>query len=220
MSVPLATLRRGGGLAWLHDALDLPLPYALERKPGMWQQAMRLDVRRGDRRRFSDASQAGDWLSFWRTDVAALLALRQALQRSDPGTPLYDCADEEVLLRVAARLVQGGIIAIEGAEQPAAPIMPAAPAPPAVAEPPAVPLSALAVEKPPAPPLLPILEEVQIEGAEVLPEIEQSLEQVDITIGEIKLAPESLEPTPSKVPNIAETMSGAAKSVTGTLDSL
>ena len=59
-----------------------------------------------------------------------------------------------------------------------------------------------------------LLEEVQIEGAEVLPEIEQSLEQVDITIGEINLAPVSLEPTPSKVPAISEKMGETAHAAT------
>jgi hypothetical protein len=61
---------------------------------------------------------------------------------------------------------------------------------------------------------------VQIEGADVLPEIEQSLEQVEVTLGEIKLAPISLEPTPSKVPAIEEAMTQAGASVTDTLGKL
>src|SRR5258706_380723 len=78
----------------------------------------------------------------------------------------------------------------------------------------------LAAAPVPRPPLLPVLEEVQIEGAEVLPEIEQSLEQVELTIGEIKVAPVSLEPTPSKVPAIETAMTEAGASVTSELDKL
>jgi hypothetical protein len=83
-----------------------------------------------------------------------------------------------------------------------------------------VPVSQILAAPVPPPPLLPVLEEVQMEGAEVLPEIEQSLEQVDITIGEIKVAPVSLEPTPSKVPAIGTAMTEAGADVTSTLDKL
>jgi hypothetical protein len=72
----------------------------------------------------------------------------------------------------------------------------------------------------PVPPLLPVLEELQIEGAEVLPEIEQTLEQIDLTMGSIDLAGVSLEPTPSKVPQIETAMTAATASVTKTLDEL
>jgi hypothetical protein len=69
----------------------------------------------------------------------------------------------------------------------------------------------------PAPPLLPLLEEVQIEGAEVLPEIMQTLEQIDLTMAKIDLANVSLEPTPSGVPAIGSAMQQASSSVTASL---
>ena len=221
MSVPLATLRRHGRLVWLHDALDMPPPFAMERLASPWLRAGELDVRRGQRRTFHDAWQAADWLRFWLGDVTAVMQLRHALQRTEPAAPVFASSDEEVFGMIAARLAGGGIVAIESAVAPAPAVMPSVPAPPAMAEPPAVPISQLLAPAPlPAPPLLPILEEVQIEGAEVLPEIEQSLAQVEITIGEINLAPVSLEPAPSKVPLIKDAMSQASAAVTGALDSL
>jgi len=220
MSVPLATLRRHGRLAWLHDALDLPLAFAIERAPSGWTDSSQLDVRRGERRSFQDTEQAADWLRFWLGDVAALTSLRAALQRCDPAAPVFDCSDEAVLQQLGARLARGAVVVIESAAAPAPAVLPAAPAAPAIAEPPAVPLSQVLAPAAVAAPLLPVLEEVQIEGAEVLPEIEQSLAQVDITLGEIQLAPVSLEPAPSKVPAITDAMSKASASITGTLDSL
>ncbi len=217
--MPLATLRRHGDLVWLHDPLDAPLPYAIERAP-QWDFGTPLDVRRGHQRRFTDTASAAEWLRFWLGDVGAVSALRRALQRVEPASSVFDASDEEVIEVLAGRVVRGALVLIESARQPMLSVMPAAPAPPAVAEPPAVPVAQLLAPPPTPAPLLPVLEEVRIEGAEVLPEIEQSLEQVDITIGEIKLAPVSLEPTPSKVPAIQEAMTEASASVTGILDGL
>ena len=65
----------------------------------------------------------------------------------------------------------------------------------------------------PVVPLLPVLEELQIEGAEVLPEIDQSLEQIDLTMGSIDSAGASLKPTPEKIAAIDTTMTEAGKAV-------
>ena len=221
MSVPLATLRRNGRLVWLHDALDLPPPFALERPPsGGVTPGSQLDVRRGRRLGFGDAGQAADWLRFWLGDVGAVMALRQALQRCDPASSVYAASDDDVMQLLGARVAHGAVVAVQSAEPQMRSVLPAAPAAAAVVEPPAVPLSQLLAPPKVEVPLLPLLEEVQIEGAEVLPEIEQSLEQVEITIGEINAAPVSLEPTPSKVPAITAAMTEASTSVTGALDAL
>ena len=79
---------------------------------------------------------------------------------------------------------------------------------------------AAAVEAPAAPPLLPLLEEVQIEGAEVLPEIMQTLEQIDLVMGSIKTATVSLEPAPSGVPRITSAMQQASSSASATLGAM
>jgi hypothetical protein len=68
--------------------------------------------------------------------------------------------------------------------------------------------------------LLPVLEEVQIEGAEVLPEVDQTMAQMDAAMGAMDQAAASLLPAPSKVPLITEAMTQATLTVTQTLDAL
>lgn len=75
-------------------------------------------------------------------------------------------------------------------------------------------------DKPPVPPLLPILEEVQLENARVLPEIDQTLEQIDVSMGDIDQASVSLAPAPLQVPKIQEAMTEAGEKVKKTLDEL
>jgi hypothetical protein len=69
-------------------------------------------------------------------------------------------------------------------------------------------------------PLLPILEEVQLENAQVLPEIDQTLEQIDATIGGVDQASVSLAPAPLQIPKIQEAMTEAGVRVKKTLDAL
>jgi hypothetical protein len=202
MSVPLATLRRQGRLAWLHDALSVPRRSPLQRLP------------------LQQVHEAQHWLRFWQGDLVAMQALRQALQRLQPAACLHDANDEQVLAALAVCLARGDIAVLQSAPPRALPVLPAVPAAPAVAEPPAVPLSQVLGAPVPPPPVLPALEEVRVEGAEVLPEIEQTLEQVEISLGEIELAPVSLEPAPSKVPAINDAMQEASDAVTGSLDKL
>ena len=222
MSVPLATLRRHSQLVWLHEPMGLPPPGTPPSRPAdAFSASTPLDVTRGRRRTFWHADEARDWLGFWKSDSAGMMALRVALQKSGPSAPVYSWSDEQVIAKLASGLARGAVVATESALPPAPAVLPKAPAPPAVPEPPAVPVSQILAGMPvPPPPLLPVLEEVQIEGADVLPEIEQSLEQVELTIGEITVAPVSLEPTPSKVPGIETAMTEAGASVTSELDKL
>jgi hypothetical protein len=224
MSVPLATLRRHGQLVWLHDPMGLPPsapPAPSGKAPIAFDPATQLDVRRGRRLSFWRPDEAEAYLRFWKGDVAAVMALRGALQKGEPSAPVFSWSDDQVLAKLGERLARGAVIITESARPPPPVVLPTAPAPPAVVEPPAVPVSQVLAAVPvPPPPLLPVLEEVQIEGADVLPEIEQSLEQVEVTIGELKVAPVSLEPTPSKVPGIETAMTDAGASVTSTLDKL
>lgn len=73
---------------------------------------------------------------------------------------------------------------------------------------------------PQLPPLLDVLEDVQIEGAEVLPEVQQSLEQISATLGRVKDASGSMMPAPSKVPDIKSVMDSTSADVNATLDKL
>jgi len=75
-------------------------------------------------------------------------------------------------------------------------------------------------DPPPVLAILPVLEEVQMETAEVLPEINQSLEQIDLTMAGIDLASASLAPTPAKIPLIQKGMTDASAAVDKTLGEL
>jgi hypothetical protein len=170
---------------------------------------------------FATAQDAEAYLRHWLPEAAALMALRNALYRCEQSLPVFSFSDEHLIRVLSRKLAQGALLITEG-EPPAAgggwPLVPVA-APPVPDSTVLVNLDALPV-RPPPPPLLPVLEELQIEGAEVLPEIEQTLEQIALTMGSIDLAGVSLEPTPSKVPQIETTMTDAAGSVTKTLGEL
>ncbi|MDP4922529.1 MAG: hypothetical protein NWR15_03375 [Limnohabitans sp.] len=73
---------------------------------------------------------------------------------------------------------------------------------------------------PQLPPLLDVLEDVQIEGAEVLPEVQQSLEQISATLGSVQGASGSMAPAPSKVPDVKTAMDSTSADVTSILDKL
>jgi hypothetical protein len=73
---------------------------------------------------------------------------------------------------------------------------------------------------PQLPPLLDVLEDVQIEGAEVLPEVQQSLEQISATLGSVQEASGSMAPAPSKVPDVKTAMDTTSADVTSILDKL
>lgn len=204
MSVPLAILQRQSNPVWLHDAFS-SLPGTPAGTPLVFERA----------------EHAADYLRFWSTDPAALTALRYALYRCEHSPSVFAMPDAQVLQALAAKLARGALVLRD--RQPSAgtggwPLVPATEA--------AVPASSTLInlntlpDRPAVPPLLPLLEEVQIEGAEVLPEIEQTLEQIDLTMGSIDLAGVSLEPTPSKVPLIETAMTDASTSVTKTLDDL
>lgn len=204
MSIPLATLQRQSGAVWLHDTFGA-LPESLSGTPLA----------------FASTQEAADYLRFWQNDAAALSSLRYALYRNGHSPSVFALADAQVLQALAAKLAQGVLVLRDSRAPEAAggwPLIPASAA--------AAPVSSTLInlntlpDRPPVPPLLPVLEEVQIEGAEVLPEIEQTLEQIDLTLGSIDLAGVSLEPTPSKVPLIETAMTDASSSVTRTLDDL
>jgi len=70
------------------------------------------------------------------------------------------------------------------------------------------------------PPLLDVLEDVQIEGAEVLPEVKQSLSQISTTLGSVKSASGSMAPAPDKVPAVKTAMDSTSADITQALDKL
>lgn len=204
MNGVLATLQRLSATLWLHDGFG-PAPGAPAATPMF----------------FANTEDARHYLNFWKTDAAALSALRYALYRSQPAPSVYAMGDDQVIRRLAATLADGSVVLTHSHEAALSGGWPliAAPPVPAPTSSTLINLNALP-DRPPVPPLLPLLEELQIEGAEVLPEIEQTLEQIDLTMASIDLAGVSLEPTPSKVPLIEQAMTDASAAVTQTLDDL
>ena len=210
MSLPLATLQRQSRTVWLQDRFSA------------------LPSGRGPALAFGRADEANAYLSFWTTEAAALSALRYALYRCEHSPSVFSLSDRQVIQALSAKLAHGALLLTESSAPAAGggwPSMPASAAPAmsgsmAAGAAPPINLNKLPAT-PVAPlPLLPLLEELQIEGAEVLPEIEQTLEQIALTMGSIDLAGVSLEPTPSKVPLIQKAMTDASTSVTKTLDEL
>lgn len=181
---------------------------------------------------FRSLEDADAYLAFWLGDGGAMSRLRHALSELGQSAAVSRRSDREVIRALAASIV-GGFLRLErrggprrymnvpaafdraaaraaaaaAASAPSrAPVRPAAPTVPA---PPVVP-----------PRLLPALEEVQIEGAQVMPEILQTLEQIDVSMGSLHMASVSLEPTPSAVPKISDAMTKASDSVTATIDEM
>ena len=148
-------------------------------------------------------------------------ALRRALAEHT-RIEVSELTDDEVVEEAARRLLNGSLQLMElhdpRVRGRAALAQEAPDEGPIVV--PAAAVLAPAVEAPAAPPLLPLLEEVQIEGAEVLPEIMQTLEQIDLVMGSIDTATVSLEPAPSGVPKITSAMQQASGSVTATLGAM
>jgi len=68
--------------------------------------------------------------------------------------------------------------------------------------------------------LLPDLESLQIENVQVLPEIEEALEQVTLAMSEVSNFSISLSPAPTKVADIQGSMTKVGGQVQSTLTSL
>jgi hypothetical protein len=161
------------------------------------------------------------------------MALRIALYQAQPSAGIMALSDQEVLHRLAEKLVSGSLIlsanrsggwpsaevSSSAAGSAAAAAGAAAGAAAAIESAPVVNLNALP-DPPAVPAILPVLEEVEIGGAEVLPEVDQTLAQIDVALGTMDQASASLQPAPSKLPLINEAMTKASQAVTQTLDAL
>ncbi len=180
---------------------------------------------------FRTLEDADNYLAFWLGDGGAVSRLRHALRALGQEDAVSRRSDRQVIRALAASVVAGSLnVREQGAprrymdvpsafERAAARKAAAAavasggvavrPPAPTVATPPLAP-----------PRLLPALEEVQIEGAQVMPEILQTLEQIDLGLDGLHMASVSLEPTPSAVPRISDAMTTASASVTASIDEM
>lgn len=174
--------------------------------------------------RFRQHADAASYLRKHRGRPGLIAALRQMLAEHH-HLQVRRLSDDEVIDEVARRLVNGSLQLMEMFEpRVEAPTTSQEEEPaeeePAVYMPAAAMAAAPAAAVPEEPPLLPLLEEVQIEGAEVLPEIMQTLEQIDLTLAKIDIASVSLEPAPSGVPPISSAMRQVSTSAIETLEAL
>ena len=177
---------------------------------------------RGARRRFSSADDAYTYLRYWLGEPAARAELKWILQRSGPSLATAQAGADGWLHALAGRLVNGAVVVLEELSRQAQPgrlVAPASAAASAAALAALPALSALPAI-PVVPNLLPVLEDIRIEGAEVLPELNQALAQVKITISTLGSASLSLEPAPAKVAAIKAALTAATSRSTSTLSSL
>lgn len=176
----------------------------------------------GSRRRFRSTEEAHGYLRFWIGEPAARAELKWVLQRSGPSLANSHAGHDGWLQALAGRLANGAIVVLEEVSRQAMPGR--------LVAPPAAALSAAAIAKLPslsdmpalAAPinLLPALEDIRIEGAQVLPELDQSLEQVKAAIASVSQASLSLEPAPSKVADIMAAVSSAAAASSSALGAI
>lgn len=219
MKPPLATLRHIQGAVVIQERGQSPAA-----PEGALEIAMR----------FGSRTEARSFLAFWLRNPGAMSQLRQALQQSGTAGEISSSTDEQVLDALAGQLlareievmprrerakfldVRAAFAKVAAAAAAAAttdvPADVVRDAPPAAPPPPPPP--------PPEPPLLPLLEEVQIEGAEVLPEINQTLEQIDATMSILEKIAAAVGATPDDIPAVAEKMADASSEITEELGKL
>lgn len=208
MIVPLASLRRRALNVHLHDS------FALGNVPAEAAGEGRLV--------FLRVEDAEAYLRYWAAESGAMIELRRALWRREPGAAPSAFSNQRIFGALARMMVNGTLVVMESridvprAAGESAVQSTAASAAPAA---PSIPVSIVTPEVP-AVPALDALEDVQIEGAQVLPEVLQTIEQIDVTMDQINLATVSLEPAPSGVPAIGTAMAGASSSITSTLGDL
>jgi hypothetical protein len=163
------------------------------------------------RRRFRSQDEAITYLRYWAGDPGAQADLRWMVQRLGASISVARQSTSPWLEPLAGLLVAGTITAMEETARRAMPgrIVPAPSAGAAQALDSMPALSSLP-QTPVMPNLLPVLEDINVEGAEVLPELEQAMAQVKASIELVDTAGASLEPAPGKVAEIMAAMDRAA----------
>jgi hypothetical protein len=189
--LPLARFRRDQGEVVLHDPFRPPFTL-----------------------RFRSAAEVVEYLRAWVHDSGDIEKLRQGLH-GWAGVSIRPLSDDEVIEAVANHVVRGELALSAWAAESDLPQLLRPPVKPAMK------LGGLpAPPKLMTPPLLPRLELVQISGAGVLLEIKQTLQAVKAALGQIASANVSIEPAPSGIPPVQESLKGATSQISSTLGSL
>lgn len=176
----------------------------------------------GSRRRFGSSTEAFGYLRFWAGEPAARAELKWVLQRSGPSLAGAHGGPDGWMHALAGRLVSGAVVVLEEISRQAMPGRLVAPASAALSAAAISALPALSAlpSLPVAPDLLPVLEDIRIEGAQVLPELNQSLAQVNGAIASVSSASLSLDPAPTRVAAIRTALASATSQATTTLGAL
>jgi hypothetical protein len=220
---PLASLWRQSSRVTFYESGGAP-------GQGLFRDGVQ-DHARGSQRRFRSADDAHSYLRFWLGEPAARAELKWILQRSGPSLATAQGGVDGWLHALAGRLVAGAIIVLEELSRQAKPgRLVAAPGAAILVAAPGAAMSATALaalpslnllpQIPAVVSLLPVLEDIRIEGAEVLPELNQSLDQVTASTNSVAAASLSLDPAPNKVADIEASLTDAAARITRTLGAI
>lgn len=214
---PLASLWRQSCRVTFYESGGQPSG-PLFQNHGLGNQQHVLGVRRG----FASADEAFNYLRYWLSEPAARAELKWVLQRSGPSLVTSHGGVDGWLYALAGRLKAGAVVVLEEHARHARPGRLVAPPSPAASSAALAALPALSSlpTQPAVENLLPVLEDIRVEGAEVLPELDQSLEQVTASISSVESVSLSLEPAPSKVADITASMSEATERANAELGEL
>jgi len=174
----------------------------------------------GVRRHFFHADEAMSYLRYWMGDPGAVSELRWLLNKTGPALSGARGGPEQWLQVLANRMQSGALLAVEEtAKRQFLGKMVATSAASGLSS-----LTSLAdlanLPTIPTPSMLmPDLTAMQIEGAQVLPEVDEAMEQIEMALTEISDFSMSLTPAPTKVLDIQTAMTQAGSDAQAKLTS-
>ncbi|MEY3654926.1 MAG: hypothetical protein RL739_3096 [Pseudomonadota bacterium] len=175
----------------------------------------------GVRRHFFHVDEAMSYLRYWMGDPGAVSELRWLLTKSGPALSGARGGPDQWLQVLAHRMQSGALVAVEEtAKRQFLGKMVATSAASGLSS-----LTSLAdlanLTSIPAPSMLmPDLTALQIDGAQVLPEVDQAIAQMKTAISEVSDFSVSLSPAPAKVLDIQSAMSIAGGDAQAKLSSM
>jgi len=173
----------------------------------------------GVRRHFFHADEAMAYLRYWMGDPGAVSELRWLLHKSGPALSGARGGPEQWLQVLAHRMQSGSLVAVEEtAKRQFLGKMVATSAVSGLSS--LTSLADLANLTSIPSMLMPDLTSLQIEGAQVLPQVEQAMEQIQVALSEVSDFSISLSPAPSKVSDIQSAMSKAGSDAQAKLSSM
>jgi hypothetical protein len=192
-------------------------------KPGnAGSYAGALNAVTGNRRAFRSQDEAVSYLRFWCADPSTLAELKWLYQAVGSSMTTLRSGTDGWLWGLAAYLVSAELVVMEetirGARlgrvtapfaATAAALASALDDLPLLSELPALPVT---------PDFLPIVESIQIEGAQVTPDVDSALSQISLAIGGVGDASVSLTPVPDNISSVNDLLSQVGEQANKKLD--